>query len=135
MFSFHHVALSVENLDASIAFYGVFGFLEVYRWHAEQGDLCIVHLKQGEALLELFCFKKADAAPDSSHTLSRDLPRIGIKHFALSVGDIYAAKGHLQQLGLAEGVDVVKGRTGVEYFFLKDPSGILLEVVQDKRLL
>jgi len=41
----------------------------------------------------------------------------------------------LQVLGLADGVDVTQGRTRIDYFFIKDPSGILLEVVQDDRKL
>jgi len=135
MFSFHHVALSVEDLASSIAFYGVFGFVPVYRWSADDGALSIVHLKLDEAVLELFCFQKRGAAPDSSQALSTDLPRVGIKHFGLRVADIHVAKAHLQMLGLADGVTVCQGRTGIDYFFITDPSGILLEVVQDDRKL
>jgi len=135
MFSFHHVALSVQDQDASISFYSVFGFVPVYRWSSDDGALSIVQLKLDETVLELFCFKESDAAPDSSQTLTTDLPRIGIKHFGLCVADIHAAKAHLQALGLADGVDVIQGRTGIDYFFIKDPSGILLEVVQDDRKL
>lgn len=133
MFSFHHVALSVQNIEPSIEFYGVFGFSPVYKWVSDDESLSIVHLKQGDMLLELFCYKDTASAPTSSQTLATDLPRIGIKHFGLQVKDIYEAKEHLQTLGLADGVEVTQGRTGIDYFFIKDPSGILVEVVQDER--
>ena len=133
MFSLHHVALSVSDLDATIAFYTALDFEPVYRWHAEDGKLMIVHLKQGEFLLELFCFEDPSPAPLSSQELASDLPRVGIKHFGLRVADIHAALAQLQAQGLADDVQVVKGRTGIDYFFIKDPDGILLEIVQDDR--
>ncbi|PIW49683.1 MAG: glyoxalase/bleomycin resistance/dioxygenase family protein [Zetaproteobacteria bacterium CG12_big_fil_rev_8_21_14_0_65_54_13] len=135
MFSVHHVALSVQSLHASVAFYDVFGFKPVYSWSSEDDKLTIVHLSHGDTLLELFCYRQPDPAPDSSHALATDLPRIGIKHFGLRVQDIHAAHAHLQQLGMSEGVAICHGRTGIDYFFIKDPSGILLEVVQDDRKL
>jgi len=133
MFSFHHVSLSVQNLEASIGFYGVFGFEPVFRWQAEDESLRITHLKLGEMLLELFCFADAVDAPESSKQLATDLPRIGIKHFGVRVADIHAAKEQLETEGLTEGVEVVQGKTGIQYFFIKDPSGILVEIVQDER--
>jgi glyoxylase I family protein len=135
MFSLHHVALSVSDLDASIAFYATLDFKPVYRWQAEDGKLTIVHLKQGGFLLELFCFDNPTAAPASSQELVSDLPRIGIKHFGMRVADIHAALTQLQAQGLADGIRVVHGRTGIDYFFIKDPDGILLEIVQDDRQL
>ena len=30
-------------------------------------------------------------------------------------------------------VDITKGRTEIDYFFIKDPDGILVEIVQDDR--
>ena len=127
------MALSVQNLDASVEFYGVFGFESVFDWVSDDKNLSIVHLKQGEILLELFCFKETSAAPTSSLSLATDLPRVGIKHFGLQANDIHEAKKHLQALGLADDIEVIKGRTGIDYFFIKDPSGILVEVVQDER--
>jgi len=133
MFSFHHVALSVSDLEKSVAFYALLGFKLVFRWQAEDASLAIVHLKQGEALLELFCFSNNVTAPESSKQLATDLPRIGIKHFGVRVADIQLAKEHMTSLGLADDIEIVKGRTGIEYFFLADPDGILVEVVQDNR--
>jgi len=133
MFSFHHVSLSVQNLETSITFYSQLGFKPVYEWQAEDKRVAIVHLKMDETLLELFCFEGATEAPESSKELATDLPRIGIKHFGIRVADIHAALDHLRQLGLADGVEVVKGKTGIDYFFIKDPSGILVEIVQDDR--
>ena len=133
MFSFHHVALSVLNLEESIAFYRVFGFKQVFAWQSEDGNLSIEHLRQGEMLLELFCFRNAVPAPTSSQSLATDLPRIGIKHFGLKVADISQAAEQLKRAGLAGDVEIVQGRTGIRYFFIKDPSGIMIEVVQDDR--
>ncbi len=133
MFSFHHVALSVSDVDESVAFYGLLGFKPVFRWQAEDASLVIVHLRQGEALLELFCFTNTVAAPESSGHLETDLPRIGIKHFGVRVDDIHAAKARMESLGLADQINIIKGRTGIDYFFIKDPSGILVEIVQDDR--
>ncbi len=133
MFSFHHVALSVSDLEKSVAFYELLGFRSVFRWQNEDGSLAIVHLKQSEALLELFCFASTVAAPASSKQLATDLPRIGIKHFGVRVDDIHMAKARMISLGLADNIEIVKGRTGIEYFFLADPDEILVEVVQDNR--
>jgi len=136
MFKLHHVALSVSDMDASIEFYSRFDFKPVYRWHADDKKLAITHLKLGELLLELFSFESSTAAPDSSKELASDLPRIGIKHFGLKVADIHATLKHLQQQQLADNhIKVIQGRTGIEYFFIKDPDGILLEIVQDDRQL
>ncbi|GAV19103.1 glyoxylase I family protein [Mariprofundus micogutta] len=133
MFSFHHVALSVSNLEESVAFYSLLGFDPVFDWQAEDDSLSIVHLRQGEALLELFCFTTPVAAPESTRSLATDLPRIGIKHFGVKVADIAKAKDEIEKLGIIDKVEVVKGRTGIDYFFITDPSGILVEVVQDDR--
>jgi len=134
MFSFHHVALSVSDMDESVVFYGLLGFKPVFRWQAEDASLMIVHLRQGEALLELFCFASSVAAPESSGQLETDLPRIGIKHFGVRVDDIHAAKARMESLGLADLINIIQGRTGIDYFFIKDPSGILVEIVQDDRI-
>ncbi|MGH3773961.1 MAG: VOC family protein [Pseudonocardiaceae bacterium] len=60
-------------------------------------------------------------------------PRIGVKHFALTVHSAHEAKNFVENRGIASNVVVQQGRTGVTYFFIKDPSGILVEFLEDKR--
>jgi hypothetical protein len=45
-----------------------------------------------------------------------------------SLGSAHDAKPFVESCALASNVEVQHGRTGVTYFFMKDPSGILVEV-------
>lgn len=133
MFSFHHVALSVSSLQRSILFYEQLGFRVVKEWRAEDASLRIAQLKSGETMLELFCYASPQPAPESSSELDSDLQRIGVKHFGICCDDIQVAKARLESQGLAGDIQVTHGRTGVDYFFIRDPDGIFVEVVQDNR--
>lgn len=133
MFSVHHVSISVSDLSKSLAFYNVFGFKEVYRWESPKKDLFIVHMRLGDVFLELFCFKKHKRAPKSTKQLETDLPVLGIKHFALKVNNIDVVKNNLKDKEIASDIEVKRGRTDVDYFFVKDPDGLFIEIVQDRR--
>ena len=133
MFKIHHVALSVSNMKKSIEFYSLFGFKEAYTWESEDKELKISHLKLGETFLELFCFKKHQEAPQSSKELMTDLPRIGVKHFGMKVKSIHETKAFILENGYQGEINIIRGHTEIDYFFIKDPDGILLEFVQDDR--
>jgi len=133
MFTIHHVALSVSNMKKSIEFYAFFGFKVAYHWESDAKDLQIAHLKLGETFLELFCFKQYQKSPTSSHELSTDLPRIGVKHFGLKVKSVHETKDLILNNGYQGAIEIIRGKTEVDYFFIKDPDGILLEFIQDDR--
>jgi len=133
MFTIHHVALSVTNIEKSINFYALFGFKIAYTWQSEDKSLQISHLKLGETFLELFCFKNYQKAPESSKELMTDLPRIGVKHFGLKVKSIHETKKFVLDNGYKGDIEIIRGKTEVDYFFIKDPDGILLEFIQDDR--
>ena len=133
VFSFHHVSLSVESIELSMEFYSALGFKKVYEWQAEDRSLRVAHLKSGTAFIEIFCYLSPQAAPKTTKELSTDLPRIGVKHFALKVKSITEAKDALIEKGLINDAEITRGNTEVDYFFLRDPDGIWVEIVQDER--
>lgn len=134
MYSIHHVALSVTNRKKSVEFYSKLGFKQVHLWEADDKSLSITHLKLGDFILELFCYADFQPAPDSIHSTKTDLPIIGTKHFGLKVDSIEAALEDLATKGIvSKDIEITQGRTGPRYFFIPDPDGILVEIIEDKR--
>lgn len=132
-FTIHHAAISATDMEESIAFYEQFGFRVVLHWEDPDGELEIAHLKLGVNYLEIFWYRDQIPAPATAASLATDLPRIGVKHFALKVDSVHEAKDFVENRGIASNVEIREGRTDVTYFFIKDPSGILVEFLEDKR--
>lgn len=134
MFEVHHIAISVKDSQKSEAFYSYFGFNKVHHWEADDKSLQIIHLKNKQGvILELFCYTSPKDAPAHTASTKTDLPIIGIKHFGLRVDSIEKAKEDFQKQGIEIVTDITKGRTGPLYLFIKDPDGILVEIMQDDR--
>jgi len=132
-FNIHHTAISAVNMGESISFYEKFGFKLVLHWEDPRGQLEIAHLKLGDTFLEIFWHRDQSPAPASASSLATDLPHIGVKHVALQTESVHKAKEFVEREGLATDVEIREGKTGVTYFFIKDPSGILVEFLEDKR--
>jgi glyoxylase I family protein len=134
VFAFHHVALSVGDVHRSTDFYKLFGFEERASWTSDDGSLTVNHLLlHDRAVLELFCYRRPKPLPKVHRDNATDLPIIGTKHFALHARDLEQARADLARASVDIVSDIVVGRTGVRYFFVKDPDGILVEVVDDTR--
>lgn len=132
-FRIHHAAISAIDMAESVAFYEQFGFRVVLHWKHPDGELEIAHLKLGGNYLEIFWYRNQEPAPETAGSLATDLPRIGVKHFALEVDSVHEARNFVENHGISSNVEIQQGRTGVTYFFIKDPSGILVEFLEDKR--
>ncbi|WP_029522169.1 VOC family protein [Persephonella sp. KM09-Lau-8] len=129
-FKVHHIAVSVSDMGKAVEFYSILGFKEIAGY--KDDNLEIKHLYLNGFILELFCFK--EHIGKELLELWEDLKRIGVKHFALSVPDIHKAKKYLSDEGIIqEDIEIKKGRTGILYFFIKDPDGNFVEIVEDKR--
>lgn len=132
-FRFHHVAVSVDDISESILFYGQFGFRPVLEYVDPDGRFEVAHLKLGNAFLEIWKYRQYVAAPQSASKLSTDLPRIGWKHLALQVASLEEVMTMLSARGIPVVVAPRIGNTGVSYLFVKDPSGNLVEFLEDHR--
>lgn len=126
-YRYHHVSINTLSLDSAVCFYRHLGFSECYRYSDD--SVTIVHLLGGGGIVELFLYSN----PPSSRSPTHDAPhsqRVGLDHFSLQVDDVNKAYAELRQFAVCE---VKAGRTGIDYFFVKDPDGTLIEIVKDVR--
>ena len=133
MFSLHHVSLSVMDLEKSIKFYSCLGFKLVLIWESKDKKNKIAHLKMQNNFLELFYYID-HKLHKNNESLEDDLKTVGIKHFALKVESIKEAEKLFRANGFSNDIQVKLGKTGIKYFFAKDPNGIFLEIVEDNRV-
>lgn len=130
MFNFNHVTISADNLEETIGFYKRFGFVIHKEYHDENVD--IVMLMLGNMILEIFHYQENEILPEHSKDLNVDLRTIGNKHFGLGVKDIMKAKKFVEVNNLSDSdITINKGRLGKSYFFIKDPNGILMEIIEE----
>jgi glyoxylase I family protein len=134
----HHVSISVGSLNATLEFYRFAGYEELMRWAAPDRSLSIVHLAAADGcLLEVFAYaRNADRpSPASLDALpvGNDLEAVGVKHFALRVADVGEAHERMSARWPGRTTPVQHGRTGIDYFFVADPDGLWVEIVQDDR--
>ncbi|SNZ02841.1 methylmalonyl-CoA/ethylmalonyl-CoA epimerase/glyoxylase I family protein [Persephonella hydrogeniphila] len=131
-FNVHHIAISVSDINKAVEFYSYFGFREVVDFTAGDNSFRIKHLKSGDFIIELFWFR--DRVKTEKKELWEDLKINGYRHIAFKVNDIHKALEKLKQDGIAEeDTEVSTGKTGILYFFVKDPDGNFVEIVQDNR--
>lgn len=131
MFNVNHVALSVIDNKETIEFYKKFGFKEFKKWKAEDESIKIDMLKLNDTVLEIFCYKEYTKLPETAKSIATDLPVIGTKHFALGVENIDQAKEFVIKNEIAKDIEIKVGRLGKPYFFIKDPNGILVEIIEN----
>lgn len=131
MFKISHIAISVSDLKRSIVFYhNNFGLQCSEKFQIKPLGLEIVLLKSKNLYLELFCFKTHKPLPKYRRGLDSDLKTIGVKHFAFGVKNIEKEYKRLKKAKVKFATPICTFEDGARYFFLKDPNGILIEVME-----
>lgn len=124
----HHCALSVPDLEASIAWYReMLGFGVEMRQEMPDVPLKGAFLRRGDFRIELFEVAGAKTMPPERRAVEEDLRTHGTKHMALAVSDVRAAAEFLR----AKGVEIVMEPTQIEdtvACYVRDNSGILVEL-------
>jgi catechol 2,3-dioxygenase-like lactoylglutathione lyase family enzyme len=113
----NHVALSVPDLDAAVAYYTkTLGFPEAFRSNDEQGrpQLVYIHVN-GNSFIEL-----QPANPQRPP---------GIIHFGLHVENMEAATAMFKKRG-ANVADIRPSRTKAILSNITDPNGVFIELAE-----
>ena len=132
--SFHHVGISVANVEESVAWYKkMLGFEEVTRMTQEGANkMLIAHIKRGNCYIELFQVANSKPLPEYRRDPTADLGVQGFKHMGLLVPDALAAVKELK----AKGVEIAMGPVitpGVIFVFIRDNSGNAFELIEYKK--
>jgi len=132
--SFHHIGISVANLDESIAWYKeMLGFEEVMRM--EQGatikEMKIGHIKRGNCYIELFEVAGAKPLPEYRRDPNTDLRVHGLAHFGLQVDSVQEALKELKAKGVEVAMEPID-TPGVAFVFIRDNSGNTFELIEYK---
>ena len=131
MFTIDHYAISVKNMEQSVSFYEGLDFVVKNEWRADDGSISITHMKNDSFILELFCYRQYKSMPHTAFVLNEDLPVIGSKHIGLNVNNLEATQEYLLNKGMIKKkVEIRNGRMGRRYFFISDPDGILIEIIE-----
>lgn len=135
VYSLHHVAVTVSDLERSIGFYEQLGFRQALSWKASDGSISIVHLQDsGGQFLELVHYRE-HVLPSAPPAVGNDLDVVAVKHLAVRVDDVAAAHAEITDLDLGEMTELQQGRTRMDLFFVRDPDGLWVEILQDDRQL
>ena len=113
-----HIALYVHDMDKTRAFYKDFlGFAEPYSLTNQDGSLHLTWIKINDRQsIELF--------PEQATNSDR------LYHIALETDDAVAMRDYLAAQGVNVPDKVGKGKIGNLNYFIKDPDGHIVEIVQ-----
>ena len=122
--SLGHIALKVQNLEASLAFYEALGFTEFLRLLEDDGRPWIAYVRFEDNLyLELF---PGGTAPVDPHAT-------GTNHLCLTVEDIEATARHLAAAGIPLTAPLDPARRGGDRnrgMWIEDPDGTRIEIME-----
>jgi catechol 2,3-dioxygenase-like lactoylglutathione lyase family enzyme len=125
--AFHHVALTVRDLDASVDWYGrVFGFVELFREDGEERRASVMGFADGGYSVGLVEHRPAVGA-------GFDPRRLGLDHVAFTVESEEALgvwAGRLTEHAVAHSgvIEIPPGAI----LNLKDPDGIAIALFWDR---
>ena len=134
--SFHHVAISVRDMDKIKHFYcGLLGFSVVWEHQGRrakvvglEGAITDITMLEGYgARVELFKYQTPEGR-DRGEMRQCDF---GLTHFALKVKDARAVYAALAPQGVTFYTPPVDIRPGVVAFYMQDPEGNVIEIMEN----
>jgi len=121
-----HIGIRVHDLERSMAFYSVLGFVKTAGPVGPE-PVAILHHPSG---IELNLILNAPIADEPNVLMDVAEKHPGITHLALLCPDLLAAKASLAAVGYAVRGDPVRFTPHAEGMFVRDPDGNVIELHQ-----
>lgn len=128
---FHHVAISVPDLDRAARWYGAHLGFEVERRFAVPGGTEAMFLRRDGMRIELFRVAEPLPMPEDRSNPRRDLNTLGTKHFCFATDAYDMWKDDLAGAGIEIILEVGDGQTERGFFF-NDCFGNVVEIVETR---
>jgi methylmalonyl-CoA/ethylmalonyl-CoA epimerase len=129
----HHFAVSTPDLDETAAWYrDHLGFEDDFAYEVPDMGLRAVFLRGPSFRLEIFALEDVAAQPEDEARFDRYLGIQGLKHIALGVEDLEAARAWLEARGVSFLADPaqVPSSGGERWAFIQAPDGVLIEIFE-----
>jgi catechol 2,3-dioxygenase-like lactoylglutathione lyase family enzyme len=129
----HHGAMSVPDLEASIAWYArVLDFQVKKRFEILAANAKVAMLKRDELRIELFEVAGAAKLPADRRRANTDIKTHGNKHMAFAIESVDAAVKVLKERGAD--IEFVGRFEFGSNIFIRDNAGNLIEFVEEPSL-
>ena len=129
--TFHHVALSVRDMEESIAWYGEwFDFKVLSRMVIPHNGTRVTFIGNGDFIIELIVVEGAKPLPKERRHPDTDNATLGVKHICVAVDDNRAFVQKMKDAGVEialEGDEPEMPRYGAHVL---DPTGNIIEIFQ-----
>lgn len=127
----HHYALTVSDLERSIAWYGrILGLEPGARWSIADGAVRIALVESPALRIELFETDTPRADGNAGADVGASLSRLGPNHVAVAVDDLDATVAALEAEGVVIALPRTRSEAGFDYVFALDPDGNRIEFVR-----
>jgi len=126
---FHHVALSIADVDRTLEFYGHFGLTKTLDMTTDDGQLRIIQLSDDAYRIELFWSPAMKPTPVTDE-FAGEINRTGLKHVGFWSDNLDADLPALAKVGIKPCTEVMQARSmSTRYLFFRDPDGHWVELM------
>ncbi|NJD53013.1 MAG: VOC family protein [Candidatus Methanoperedens sp.] len=128
-----HIGIITNDLDQSVGFYtDVLGFSIFSRIEMAEAGLSAVFVEKNGSKIELMKCRGKNV-PERSEGVKLKIGEGSIPiddHITFSVDDIEATVSQIKKKGIVFHLEPVQLEGGMKLAFLKDPNGVLIELVE-----
>ena len=130
---FHHIALSVRDLEESVAWYEtMFGLKVINRMFFDAVQMSIAFVGNEDFVIELLSVPNAKPLPEGRNHPDTDNATLGVKHFCIQVENNKEFIAEMVRKGAKIVFETQPGGDESYAAFVNVPTGNVIEIFDDR---